>query len=745
MKTKKSIKDIFNDVVSNASSDKTRQYLENYKKEISILTKEKPLKISIVGEFSSGKSTFLNALIGRDILSHAKSETTAVLTYIINSVNEKVLVYFKNKETPEEIELNKENIKETTTVFSNKFKVSQELERIEIYVHFQGINDNIIFVDTPGLNGVAENHREITVEEIVNADASIIIFPANKGLTNSSKEFIKLLGKYQSRYIFILNAIDQYNEFEGENIEEEIERFRINLIEVLKEEKIPTEHIELFGISSLYALQAKCAEVKVLGDKEDYCDDDRISDFNKRFEDLKSYLFNTVNNETEKIKYEKNFKQLLNIFSEVKDDIENYLTIVTHKIDNKELKLKEDKEKKMEDSKKAFKESIHNFIYARSVDLTDNIKSNIKDEYKILSDKLYNEINNETFDSIFNVSEQRNGKYVKLINNETSDINLKLKDSAENYIEDIYSSAILKISQRYQFKIEVNQDKNLSINFPAFDDSGVSVYSNEISEKNNNLKIISDNLNYIEKDNQNLNKKKEQENETVKEIQFEKSRLINEKNIKKSNLGSRPQPIRRSKTVDKDGFFNGVWRFFGVGGTEEIESLDYSPVDEYNRKIDYIENTYKDKLLRNESSLEQVKRSIFDLNHEIEENNLKAEMYKRNYSAVKRDIELLNKEKEILINNNKKEFLKKAKNNLILQIDNIIEEKQKSIINIFNESIKNKIDSVIKLTDEYYDEVYEKSLMTLKSIKADSGEISIREIENIRQDIKMFGDLLIAD
>ena len=41
-------------------------------------------RIAVVGEFSSGKSTFINAIIGKDILSHAVDETTAAITRIHN-------------------------------------------------------------------------------------------------------------------------------------------------------------------------------------------------------------------------------------------------------------------------------------------------------------------------------------------------------------------------------------------------------------------------------------------------------------------------------------------------------------------------------------------------------------------------------------------------------------------------------------------------------------------------------------
>lgn len=45
---------------------------------------KKPFRIALVGEFSTGKSTFINALIGRDLLLHATEEVTATITNIHN-------------------------------------------------------------------------------------------------------------------------------------------------------------------------------------------------------------------------------------------------------------------------------------------------------------------------------------------------------------------------------------------------------------------------------------------------------------------------------------------------------------------------------------------------------------------------------------------------------------------------------------------------------------------------------------
>ena len=61
-------------------------------------------RITVVGQFSSGKSTFINALIGCDILPHGVSETTATITYIHNVKEDdeligKAVVVFRDDKT----------------------------------------------------------------------------------------------------------------------------------------------------------------------------------------------------------------------------------------------------------------------------------------------------------------------------------------------------------------------------------------------------------------------------------------------------------------------------------------------------------------------------------------------------------------------------------------------------------------------------------------------------------------------
>jgi len=68
--------------------DSFAQGLEEIKKD----TKKQTFSVAVVGEFSRGKSTFVNKLFGRDFLPVANMPTTAILTRIKHSERESITV-----------------------------------------------------------------------------------------------------------------------------------------------------------------------------------------------------------------------------------------------------------------------------------------------------------------------------------------------------------------------------------------------------------------------------------------------------------------------------------------------------------------------------------------------------------------------------------------------------------------------------------------------------------------------------
>ena len=98
-------------------------------------------RITVVGQFSSGKSTFINALIGRDILPHGVSETTATITYIHNVQEDDkrlgtALVVFRDDKTETvSIKDNSNALVDYLTTTSAKCNVATDISHVDLYVH----------------------------------------------------------------------------------------------------------------------------------------------------------------------------------------------------------------------------------------------------------------------------------------------------------------------------------------------------------------------------------------------------------------------------------------------------------------------------------------------------------------------------------------------------------------------------------------------------------------------------------
>ncbi len=222
---------------------------------------DQSLRLAVVGEFSSGKSTFINALIGRDILKHGASETTATITEVENNPNkedpDRFDVYFSDGSVEENLEIG--CISDYTTTQSASHQVAKEVQRVVIRSHIIDTESPLVFVDTPGLNGIADNHREQTLHQIERAHACVYLIPL-RGLGESDIEFIRHITEFQQDIIFVQNFIDELVAEEGETVAVKLQEQR-----AIIEKRIISEgkklRYRIVGISARQALMARDRDV----------------------------------------------------------------------------------------------------------------------------------------------------------------------------------------------------------------------------------------------------------------------------------------------------------------------------------------------------------------------------------------------------------------------------------------------------------------------------------------------------
>lgn len=178
--------------------------MENAAKKIGgILSKmaEDTFHLVIVGEFSRGKSTFVNVLLGRKIWLASKNPKTAIISKIVYGNAPAYRIFYKNQkqEILEEDEFKKitappepnESDPASLEEYVKAQKIISSVDFAEIAYPLAFCRDNVEVVDTPGTNDLNVGRMEITYGYLNQADAVILLLAAYQPLTSSEAQFLK--------------------------------------------------------------------------------------------------------------------------------------------------------------------------------------------------------------------------------------------------------------------------------------------------------------------------------------------------------------------------------------------------------------------------------------------------------------------------------------------------------------------------------------------------------------------------
>lgn len=180
----------------------------------------KPIKkIVVTANMSAGKSTLINALIGKKLLQ-AKNEACTSREYqIIDKSFEDGLVSSFDK-----------TLKLNVSLDELKNDEKKGLDKIYIGTYFNGLEDKqrFCFIDTPGVNYSKNNeHERLTKKIIEQKDYDKLVYVINSNYlgTNDDAQYLEYItDKVKDKEIIIvLNKLDNFN-IDEDNIKESIDK-----------------------------------------------------------------------------------------------------------------------------------------------------------------------------------------------------------------------------------------------------------------------------------------------------------------------------------------------------------------------------------------------------------------------------------------------------------------------------------------------------------------------------------------
>ena len=190
-------------------------------------------RLVIVGEFSRGKSTFVNALLRRKILPALKKPTTAIISKIIYGDSPKFQLNYKGQNGSQilsEDEFKKltapsdpdESDKESVAEYIKAQEFLESVDHAEISYPLEFCKDGVEVVDTPGTNDLNKVRLNVTYGYLKRADAVILMLSASQPLTQSEINFLndKILGNTINDIFFVISHKDDLTDTEGESVKQ---------------------------------------------------------------------------------------------------------------------------------------------------------------------------------------------------------------------------------------------------------------------------------------------------------------------------------------------------------------------------------------------------------------------------------------------------------------------------------------------------------------------------------------------
>jgi GTPase SAR1 family protein len=204
----------------------------------------------VVGEYNSGKSTFINALLGDEVFEMGDLPTTRAIS----------ILRYGNPGPPETIAPN-----------------------VQLYHYPLEVLRDLDIVDTPGTNSIERMEEKITREFVPRADLILFVTSLLQPLTASELDFLTHIRQWGKKVVFIVNGVDRRNS------DEQLDRVREYLTHEVTS-RLGAAAPTLYFISALQALKGRLAKASA-----------PIPDARNEYPALEKYVLQTLR-DTERVR-----------------------------------------------------------------------------------------------------------------------------------------------------------------------------------------------------------------------------------------------------------------------------------------------------------------------------------------------------------------------------------------------------------------------------------------------------------
>ena len=597
-------------------------------------------------------------------------------------------------------------------------------------------------MDSPGLNGIAEGHREITEQQILKSHASIFLFSCDHPGSKTDFEFLNELQKKVKTIIFVLNKIDSIKVHEGETVEGIIQTVKANYRKQFPE---ATTVPEIWPVAAYPALVARNKEtLDYAGKKERSEHEKKELEKESRLVDFEDRLMNfLVHGEKTQQQLLAPVERVIAVNKEIRENFEKEIELLKSKIDEKDLQEKienlkdsiEERKKENSDKKRRITNDLNKSI--------EEVRNEFSAEFSKFSNKKLREIDEiDDLDEMKYYFENFEKEIMRKARDNFFNVEENLKDSIITLIQNEYITNLNSIAEKlnnFDNTININLENHLNTDIGIFEVGleGMIAKKNELEQQLQKLK-------------------KEEEEMEEKSIISQKNKLKKEKLEREiSNLRENTETVENRilpfireeyQTVRRKEKRGGILGFFGNIFFGEKDVMDSEKVIFGEEEREEAKKNRDDKLRDLNSKIIQKEEEMNNINYE-DPSYIQLKQTKKSVEIS----EIINKINEIEIENTKEidekyaKEIKKHKRKLRDYCDDISEELERKLkkelrnlkeiyTNIIIEIVEANISEDVKSKERYLENL-------IKDMN-DSEENKNMKIEALRQKIEDLNEIM---
>lgn len=202
--------------------------------------------LTVVGQFSRGKSTLMNAILGRDYLPSGIVPVTSAVTAVSYGSRERVVLRTAGSNLTSEIGIHE--LADFITERTNPGNRNR-IEMAEVQVPAEILQRGFFLVDTPGLGSAVRENTATTLNFLPSADAIVFVTSCDAPLTVGELGYLRQCRSSVRQLFVVVNKMDLVREEDRSRV--------VEFVKTKAAEELAEGEVRIYAVSARDALAAR--------------------------------------------------------------------------------------------------------------------------------------------------------------------------------------------------------------------------------------------------------------------------------------------------------------------------------------------------------------------------------------------------------------------------------------------------------------------------------------------------------